>query len=141
MTWLWGALFFIASFFNLRAVFKLLIDWKGMHTTCRFVADAYAQLDALSDEAALERERGAPVFVHLVAAYQEPDIEPTLRALLNSRYPHGKLHVIVVTKDEEDRAPHPMMAAPTPSSRRSSARATTPPGSSRSSPAIAFSSP
>src|SRR2546430_13285945 len=37
----------------------------------------------------------------------------TLRALLDSRYPHGKLHVVVVTREEEERAPHPLMEAPT----------------------------
>jgi hypothetical protein len=31
------------------------------------------------------------------------------RALLGSRYSHGKLHVVVVTKTEKDRSPHPAM--------------------------------
>jgi cellulose synthase/poly-beta-1,6-N-acetylglucosamine synthase-like glycosyltransferase len=111
--WFWGALFAVSSFFNFRAAFKLLIDWKGMVTTCRFVEDAYERLDALPDEAALDREPEAPVFLHLVPAYQEPEIAHTLRALLGSRYPHGKLHVIVITKAEEERSPHPAMAAST----------------------------
>ena len=55
--WFWGALFVISSFFNFRAAFKLLIDWKGMATTCRFVEDAYERLDRLPDEAALEPRR------------------------------------------------------------------------------------
>jgi hypothetical protein len=113
MDWFWALLFAISSFFNGRAAFKLLVDWKGMLTTCRFVEDAYARLDTLPDENQLEREPSAPVFLHLVPAYQEPDIAGTLRALLASRYPHGKLHVVVVTKEEEERSPHPAMAAPT----------------------------
>ena len=112
-TWFWGALFVISSFFNFRAAFKLLIDWKGMATTCRFIEDAYERVGELPDEAALDREPTAPVFLHLVPAYQEPDIAHTLRALLDSRYPHGKLHVVVVTKAEEDRSPHPAMPAST----------------------------
>src|SRR5262249_35759868 len=112
-TWFWGALFVISSFFNFRAAFKLLIDWKGMATTCRFVEDAYEGLDRLPDEPALEREPATPIFLHLVPAYQEPDIAHTLRALLASRYPHGKLHVVVVTKDDEERTPHPAMAVTT----------------------------
>ena len=46
----WFALFLSSRmFFNARAAFKLLLDWKGMLTTCRFVEDAYAALDALPD--------------------------------------------------------------------------------------------
>jgi cellulose synthase/poly-beta-1,6-N-acetylglucosamine synthase-like glycosyltransferase len=113
MEWYWFLLFALSSLFNLRAAFKLLLDWKGMVTTCRFVEGAYARLDELPDEAALDRAPDAPVFVQLVPAYQEPDIAGTVRTLLASRYPHGKLHVVVVTKDEEDRSPHPGMVAPT----------------------------
>jgi cellulose synthase/poly-beta-1,6-N-acetylglucosamine synthase-like glycosyltransferase len=113
MEWYWAALFFLSSLFNLRASFKLLIDWKGMLTTCRFVEDAYARLGELPDESALETAPRAPAFVHLVPAFQEPAIATTLRALLSSRYPHGKLHVVVVTKEEEERAPHPSMGMST----------------------------
>src|SRR5688500_3768840 len=113
MDWYWAALFFLSSFFNFRAAFKLLLDWKGMATTSRFVEDAYERLDSLPDETALEQAAAAPVFVHLVPAYEEPEIAGTVRALLGSRYPHGKLHVVVVTKDDEERAPHPAMPAPT----------------------------
>src|SRR3990172_11172395 len=119
MDWLWGTgwfwltMFWVALAVNGRAAFKLLLDWKGMLTTCRVVDEAYARVATLPDEAALEREPAAPVFVHLVPAYQEPEIATTLRALLSSRYPHGKLHVVVVTREEEERVPHPMMAAPT----------------------------
>ena len=63
------------SFFNARAVFKLSLDWKGMLTTCRFVARRLRRASAtLPTEDALEREPGAPVFLHLVPAYHEPDI-------------------------------------------------------------------
>lgn len=113
MDWIWAALFAVASFFNARAVFKLLLDWRGMLTTCRFVGDAYARADALPDEAELEGAPAAPVFLHLVPAWQEPAIATTLRALLGSRYPDARLHVVVVTRDEEDRAPHPLMEAST----------------------------
>jgi hypothetical protein len=109
----WFALFLVTMFFNGRAAFKLLVDWKGMLTTCRFVEDAYAAIDTLPDEAALEHAAAAPVFVHLVPAYYEPDIVQTLTALLGSRYPHGRLHVIVATRAEEELAPHPMMPATT----------------------------
>jgi hypothetical protein len=111
MDWFWALLFAVSSFFNGRAAFKLLLDWKGMLTTCRFVEDAYERTDRLPDEAQLEREDAAPVFLHLVPAFQEPDIAGTLRALLGSRYPDTKLHVVVITKEEEARAPHPLMEA------------------------------
>src|SRR5207247_308307 len=97
---------------NGRAAFKLLVDWKGMLTTCRFVEDAYAALDTLPDEAALERA-GAPVFLHLVPAWEEPAITGTLAALLASRYPNGRLHVVVATKASERAVPHPAMRAST----------------------------
>jgi cellulose synthase/poly-beta-1,6-N-acetylglucosamine synthase-like glycosyltransferase len=119
MDWLWGTgwawftLFVASMLLNARAAFKLLVDWKGMLTTCRFVDDAYASLDALPDETALERRADVPVFVHLVPAWQEPDITTTLAALLGSRYPHGRLHVVVATREEEARAPHPQMATST----------------------------
>jgi cellulose synthase/poly-beta-1,6-N-acetylglucosamine synthase-like glycosyltransferase len=109
----WFVLFLVSMFFNARAAFKLLVDWKGMLTTCRFVEDAYAGLDGLPTEAALEHEPAAPVFVHLVPAFYEPAIADTLAALLASRYPHGRLHVIVATREEEDQAPHPGMVATT----------------------------
>ena len=32
----WFVLFFVTMFCNARAAFKLLVDWKGMLTTCRF---------------------------------------------------------------------------------------------------------
>ena len=112
-SWFWFAMFWVALAVNGRAAFKLLLDWKGMLTTCRFVEDAYARLPALPDEARLEREPAAPVFVHVVPAWEEPEIATTLQALLHARYPHGKLHVVVATREAEERAPHPAMAAPT----------------------------
>jgi cellulose synthase/poly-beta-1,6-N-acetylglucosamine synthase-like glycosyltransferase len=109
----WLALLAVTVFFNARAAFKLLVDWKGMLTTCRLVEDAYETLDALPDEAALAQAPAAPVFVHLVPAYYEPAIADTLGALLASRYPHDRLHVVVVTRAEEEAAPHPRMEATT----------------------------
>src|SRR2546426_10831256 len=106
-------MFWVALVVNGRAVFKLLLDWKGMLTTCRFVERAYATLDTLPDEAALEHDPAAPVFVHLVPAWQEPGIATTLRALLGSRYPHAKLHVVVATREVEEHSPHPTMEAAT----------------------------
>jgi cellulose synthase/poly-beta-1,6-N-acetylglucosamine synthase-like glycosyltransferase len=111
--WFWFALFWAALLVNGRAAFKLLLDWKGMLTTCRFVEDAYERLHALPDEAALERAADAPVFVQLVPAFEEPAIATTLRALLDSRYPHGRLHVVVATREDEARAPHPAMGVST----------------------------
>src|SRR5438132_1621717 len=111
--WFWVVVFWVGLVVNGRAVFKLLLDWRGMATPWRFVDAAYRRLDALPDEAALEHETAAPVFVHVVPAWEEPAIAVTLRALLDSRYPHGKLHVVVVTKEAEEQAPHPLMEAPT----------------------------
>ena len=75
-------LFAIVFVFNFRAALKLLIDWKGMLTTCRFVEDAYEAVDALPDEGALEQAPGAPVFLHLLPAFEEPEITTTLGAPL-----------------------------------------------------------
>jgi cellulose synthase/poly-beta-1,6-N-acetylglucosamine synthase-like glycosyltransferase len=111
--WFWLAMFWLALLVNGRAAFKLLLDWKGMLTTCRFVEHAYETLAALPDEAALERDHTAPIFVHLVPAWQEPEITATLRALLDSRYPHAKLHVVVAAREDEERTPHPAMGAST----------------------------
>ena len=113
MEWYWAALFVVTLLFNFRAAFKLLLDWRGMLTTVGFIEDAYARLDALPDDATVEQDATAPVFVHLVPAFQEPDIADTLRALLGSRYPQTKLHVVVVTKEDEELSPHPLMVAPT----------------------------
>ena len=111
--WFWFAMFWVALLVNGRAAFKLLLDWKGMLTTCRFVEEAYAKLATLPDEAALERDPNAPVFVHLVPAWHEPEIATTLRALLESCYPHAKLHVVVATREAEEHAPHPAMGVST----------------------------
>ena len=107
------AFFLIALFFNVRAAFKLALDWKGMLTTVGFVREAYARLADLPSEEAFERHPAAPVFLHLVPAYQEPGIAGTVGALVASRYPHGRLHVVVVTKEEEERDPHPAMQVST----------------------------
>jgi cellulose synthase/poly-beta-1,6-N-acetylglucosamine synthase-like glycosyltransferase len=119
MDWLWGTgwfwlvVFWVALLVNARAAFKLLLDWKGMRTTIRFIEGAYRDLDALPDETTLERDGASPQFIHLVPAFEEPAIGATLRALLASRYPHGKLHVVVATKEAEERAPHVRMEAST----------------------------
>jgi glycosyl transferase family 2 len=109
MEWPWVCLFIVTLVVNARAALRLLIDWRGMLTTVRFVEDAYARLTALPDEATLERLPAAPVFLHLVPAWEEPEIADTLRALLGSRYPHTRLHVVVVTREEEEESPHPLM--------------------------------
>ena len=113
MEYLVPVLFLIALTVNARAVFKLGLDWKGMLTTVRFVRESYARIHALPTEEALERNPATPVFLHLVPAYQEPHIAETVGALVASRYPHGHLHVVVVTKEEEERSPHPLMGAST----------------------------
>ena len=77
-------LFFIALFFNIRASFKLALDWRGMLITTRFVREAYARLGELPTEERLERESAAPVFLHLVPAFQEPQIAVTVSALVAS---------------------------------------------------------
>ena len=64
------AFFLIALFFNVRAAFKLALDWRGMLATVGFVREAYARLGDLPSEEALERDPAAPVFLHLVPAYQ-----------------------------------------------------------------------
>ncbi len=106
-------MFLVSLLFNFRAAIKLLIDWKGMRTTVAFVKAAYARLGELPAEEMLEQDERAPVFLHLVPAFQEPGIAVTLRTLLASRYPQSGLHVVVVTKEEEDLAPHPAMGIPT----------------------------
>jgi hypothetical protein len=70
-------LFVIAFALNIRASFKLGLDWKGMLTTVGFVREAYARLHELPAEEVLERDPQAPVFLHLIPAYHEPDIAVT----------------------------------------------------------------
>jgi len=106
-------LFVLTLAFNLRAAWKLGLDWKGMRATVRFVRAAYARRDALPAEETLERDPDAPVFLALVAAYQEPAIAATLRTLLDLRYPEREARVVVVTKAAEDAASHPAMEAST----------------------------
>jgi hypothetical protein len=112
--WTWlepytGWLFLATLLFNLRAAWKLGIDWAGMATTVRFVRAGCARRAALPSEEALGAAPGAPVFLTLVAAYQEPAIAATLRGLLALRYPGERARVVVVTKAAEDAAPHPAM--------------------------------
>jgi hypothetical protein len=118
MRWTWlapyaGWLFAATLVFNLRAAWKLAIDWAGMLTTVRFVRAAYARRGELPAEEALAAEPRAPVFLTLVAAYQEPGIGATLGALLGLRYPPERARLAVITKAAEDDAPHPGMPAPT----------------------------
>ena len=118
MDWQWiqpyaGWLFALTLLFNLRAAWKLGIDWKGMVTTVRFVRAAHARRDTLPAEEALEADDRAPVFLTLLAAYQEPGVAATLRGLLALRYPHEKHRLAVVTKAAEDAAPHPAMEGST----------------------------
>ncbi len=98
---------------NIRAIGKLVADWIRMRTAVRFVQEACRRLGELPSAEALERHARAPVFLHLVAAYQEPDIAGTVQALLASRYPATKLHVAVITKEDEECAPHPAMGVGT----------------------------
>src|SRR5262245_66210970 len=100
-------------FFNARAAFKLLVDWKGMVTTCRFVEEAYASVESLPTEAELEHEPEAPVFVHLVPAFYEPAIADTLSEQRAQRVGDGRLHGVLPPLDEQDRPQHPAMAATT----------------------------
>ena len=104
-----GWLFVLTLAFNLRAVWKLAVDWRGMLTTVAFVRTAYACRDALPTEEAIQENPLAPLFLTLLAAYEEPGIATTLRTLLDTRYPHDKMRVVVVTKAAEDEAPHPAM--------------------------------
>ena len=104
-----GWLFAATLLFNLRAAWKLAIDWAGMVTTIRFVHGAYARRGELPTEEALASDPRAPVFLTLVAAYQEPGIAATLAGLLRLRYPAGRARCVVITKAAEDAAPHPAM--------------------------------
>ena len=75
MRWTWlapytGWLFLATLLFNLRAAWKLAVDWAGMLTTIRFVRAGYARRGELPAEERLRAESGAPVFLTLIAAYQ-----------------------------------------------------------------------
>jgi cellulose synthase/poly-beta-1,6-N-acetylglucosamine synthase-like glycosyltransferase len=114
MRWTWlqpytGWLFAATLLFNLRAAWKLAIDWAGMRTTVRFVRAAYARREELPSEETLRAAAGAPMFLTLVAAYQEPGIAATLRELLGLRYPGERARSVVITKAGEEAAPHPAM--------------------------------
>jgi cellulose synthase/poly-beta-1,6-N-acetylglucosamine synthase-like glycosyltransferase len=106
-------LFLITLLFNCRAAWKLAIDWKGMVATTRFVRAAHAGRDAWPAVETLEEDSRAPIFLHLVAAYQEPAIAATLRGLLAARYPADRVRWVVVTKAAEEATPHPAMAEST----------------------------
>jgi cellulose synthase/poly-beta-1,6-N-acetylglucosamine synthase-like glycosyltransferase len=108
-----GWLFVATLLFNLRAAWKLAIDWAGMRTTVRFVRTGYARRGELPSEETLGLTPDAPVFLTLVAAYQEPGIATTMRGLLELRYPGERARYAVVTKAEEDAAPHPAMPGST----------------------------
>ncbi len=106
-------LIYVLVLISARAILKLLGDWLRMRTAVRFVQKSYGRLDELPSEAELARQPRAPIFLHLVAAYQEPEIARTVRALLASRYVKAKLHVVVITKEEEEQAPHIAMGVST----------------------------
>jgi hypothetical protein len=118
MRWTWlapytGWLFAATLLFNLRAAWKLAMDWAGMLTTVRFVRAAYARRVKLLAEEAIAAEPRAPVFLTLIAAYQEPGIAATLGGLLGLRYPPERARCAVITKAVEDTTPHPVMPAST----------------------------
>ncbi len=54
-------LFVVALYLNIRASFKLGLDWRGMLTTVRFVRDAHARRSELPTEETIEREPQVPV--------------------------------------------------------------------------------
>jgi Glycosyl transferase family group 2 len=114
MRWTWlapysGWLFAATLLFNLRAAWKLALDWAGMLTTNRFVQAGYARRRELPTEETLRAQARAPMFLTLVAAYQEPGIATTLGGLLGLRYPAELARCVVITKAAEDAAPHPAM--------------------------------
>src|SRR5438046_9153430 len=87
--WFWVVVFWVGLVVNGRAVFKLLLDWRGMLTTWRFVDAAYRRLDTLPDEAALAPATAAPVVVHVVTAREAPTVAATQPALPARRPPHA----------------------------------------------------
>ena len=114
MRWTWlapysGWFFAVTLLFNLRAAWKLALDWAGMLTTLRFVQAGYARRRELPTEETLRAQARAPMFLTLVAAYQEPGIATTLGGLLGLRYPAELARCVVITKAAEDAAPHPAM--------------------------------
>ena len=113
MDWVVWILFVVTLAINLRALYRLLVDWKGMWTTLGETRKAYRDLDALPTVKTLNERDDAPVFIHIVPAYQEPHITDTLGVLLGSRYPLQKLRIIVATKEEEEVRPHPAMGGST----------------------------
>ena len=65
MRWAWlqpytGWLFLATLLFNLRAAWKLAIDWAGMRSTVRFVRAGYARRGELPSEETLGLAPGAP---------------------------------------------------------------------------------
>jgi cellulose synthase/poly-beta-1,6-N-acetylglucosamine synthase-like glycosyltransferase len=103
----------VLMFISIRASGKLLADWIRMRSAVSFVQESYRRLGELPSEGDFDRDPRAPIFLHLVAAYQEPEIAETVKALLASRYARTKLRVVVITKEEEGRAPHPNMKVDT----------------------------
>ncbi|HSB81320.1 MAG TPA: glycosyltransferase [Candidatus Methylomirabilis sp.] len=106
-------LIWFLMFVSIRASAKLLADWMRMRSAVSYVRESCRRLGELPSEGDLGRHPRAPIFLHLIAAYQEPDIQATLRALLASPYARAKLRVVVITKEDEERAPHPSMGAST----------------------------
>ncbi len=106
-------LVYVLLFLSARAIMKLLADWVRMRIAVNFVQESYRRLGELPSEAELEQRPRAPIFLHLVAAYQEPEIAGAVRALLASRYVQAKLRVVVITKEEEEQVPHMSMGVST----------------------------
>ena len=114
MEYLVLAFFLIALAINARAVFKLAPGLEGHahHGALR------ARVLCPPLRAAHRRDAGTgatraglpPSRARLSGARHR---EHGDRALVSSRYPHGRLHVVVITKEEEERAPHPLMGAST----------------------------
>ena len=77
--WSWALLFFVSLVCNGRAAFKLLVDWKGMLTTCRLVEATHERLADLPDDAALERDPiGRLELVHAAAPRMDLSLEATV---------------------------------------------------------------
>jgi len=103
----------LSLYFNARSVAKFLIDWHGFRATRNFVETAYGGRADWPSVGELARDPQAPYFLLVVAAFEEPEIVRTLRALLAVHYREDRIRVAVITKAEEDRLPRPEMQAST----------------------------
>ena len=103
-----------ALFLNARAAFKLALDWKGMVTTLPLRAsDAYAGSTAAQRggaRARAARARSSSTWCPRTRSPNRRDVERAARLA----YPHGSLHVVVVTRKRRSAQPHPGMGVSTP---------------------------